>query len=90
MSEQASEYDPMSLHPSIDEIYTSREMIEHARLMRSINQEVTRIRLQKEATKRKVVNLYLPELFGSYGLSDIGELPVAPTHLDPPRHKELN
>jgi hypothetical protein len=78
MSEQSSNYDPMSFHTSVDEIYSSPEMVEHARLMRSISQEATRQRLQKEARRQKVVNLHIPELFGSREPVDPSDLPVAP------------
>jgi hypothetical protein len=62
MSEQSSEYDPMSLHPGVDEIYTSPRMIEHARLMRSISQASN----PKHDSKRTVEIINKPDLFGEY------------------------
>lgn len=62
MSEQPSEYDPMSLHPGVDEIYKSPQMIKHAELMRSISQESN----PTHDSKRAIEIINRPDLFGEY------------------------
>lgn len=77
MIEQSSEYDPMSLHPGVDEIYTSPEMVEHARLMRSISQAYP-ARRKLPTYKWRVTSIHCPDLLGSYGMEKDEEVHVAP------------
>lgn len=60
MSEQSSEYDPMSLRSDVDKIYTSPDMVAHARLMRKISRASSRPRY----ITRSVVTISRPDLFG--------------------------
>jgi hypothetical protein len=72
MSELSSNYDPMSIHKDVDEIYTSPEMVEHARFMRSISQSAP----QKRYINHPMQTINRPDLFGEYG-GDVDKPPVA-------------
>lgn len=77
MSDQSSEYDPMAVHSEVDNIYTSPDLIEHAKLMRSIGQ-ANPGRMQLRTYKWRVISIHCPELLGSYGIERGEEVPVAP------------
>lgn len=78
MSEQRTDYDPMSLQAEVDEIYSSQEIIEHIRAARAISQEATRRRFLSNFRMRAVENVYAPELFGEYDKSPEVKPPVSP------------
>jgi hypothetical protein len=77
MNEQSSNYDPMSMHDSVSEIYTSPEMLEHARLMRSISRAAP----QKRYFLRRIEIIHRPDLFGGPGWEGV-KPPISPDGLN--------
>lgn len=78
MSEQSSEYNPMSLHGDIEEIYTSQEILEHLRIARIIGQRATHRRFRTQPKIRLMETIHAPDLFGSRGTDFSSEPPIAP------------
>ncbi len=77
MSEQSSEYNPMSLRSDVDKIYTSPDMVAHARLMRNISRASSGSRY----ITRRVETIHRPDLFGGPDWEGVRP-PVSPTPLN--------